>query len=133
MTRRRSLGQSARRPSLTRRAMLRGAGGVAIALPLLPELLPRARAELEGAIPQRLFTMTFGLGMSAAMQAERFDGPLEPISPFADKAALFTNVDNEPLSGGGARRTTAWRLRCSPGSRSRAGPHTWPAAPAWSR
>jgi len=86
---------------LTRRAVLRGAGGVAIALPLLPELLPRARASLEGAIPQRLFTMSFGLGLSAAMQAEQFAGPLQPLQPFADKAALFTNVDINPLSGGG--------------------------------
>ncbi len=81
--------------------MLRGAGGADIALPLLPELLPRARAEREVAIPQRLFTMTFGLGLSANMLAEQFAGPIEPLMPFASKAALFTNVDNEPLSGGG--------------------------------
>lgn len=86
---------------MTRRAVLRGAGGVAIALPLLPELMPRARADTDASIPCRLFTMSFGLGLSAAMQAEQFLGPLQPLQPFADKAALFTNVDNAPLSGGG--------------------------------
>ena len=94
-----------RRPAsakrMTRRAVLRGAGGVAIALPLLPELLPRARAEIDASIPCRLFTMSFGLGLSAAMQAEQFAGPLQPLQPFASKAALFTNVDNGPLSGDG--------------------------------
>ncbi len=90
-----------RPPMLTRRAVLRGAGGIAIALPLLPELLPRARAERGDGIPCRLFTMSFGLGLSRNMLTEQFGGPLEPLQSFASKAALFTNVDNEPLSGPG--------------------------------
>lgn len=89
------------RPRLTRRAVLRGAGGVVIGLPLLPELLPRARAERDESIPCRLFTMSFGLGLSAQMQAEHFEGPIQPLAPFSDKAALFTNVDNQPLTGDG--------------------------------
>ncbi|MCH9681583.1 MAG: DUF1552 domain-containing protein [Deltaproteobacteria bacterium] len=91
----------ARSRQMTRRAVLRGAGGIAIALPLLPELMPRARADGDDGIPCRLFTMTFGLGLSAAMLAEQFDGPLQPLQPFADMASIFTNVDNEPLSGSG--------------------------------
>lgn len=91
-----------RAPSgLTRRAVLRGAGGAAIALPLLPEFMPRAHAEIDGAIPCRLLTMSFGLGLNADMIAEQFSGPLEPLEAFGSKAAMFTNVDTEPLSGSG--------------------------------
>jgi len=90
-----------RRQRLTRRAVLRGAGGVAIALPLLPEFMPRAQADLEESIPCRLLTMSFGLGLSAEMQAEQFDGPLAALQPFAQKAAMFTNVDTDPLAGSG--------------------------------
>ncbi len=86
---------------MTRRAVLRGAAGAAIALPLLPELMPRARADGSDDIPCRLFTMSFGLGISTEMQAEQFGGPLQPLQPFADMAALFTNVDTGPLSGTG--------------------------------
>jgi len=89
------------RAHLTRRAVLRGAGGAAIALPFLPELMPRARADIEDGIPCRLFTMTFGLGLNATMLSEQFSGPLQPLEAFSSKASLFTRVDNEPLSGSG--------------------------------
>lgn len=86
---------------LTRRAVLRGAGGAAIALPFLPEFMPRASADLEDDIPCRLLTMTFGLGLSPELQAEQFNGPLQALEPFAGKAAMFTNVDPGPLEGSG--------------------------------
>lgn len=85
----------------TRRMVLRGAGSVAIALPLLPELMPRAKAEEDDGIPCRLFTMSFGLGIEEAFQLERFDGPLQSLAPFQDKAAFFTNVDASPVTAGG--------------------------------
>jgi hypothetical protein len=90
-----------RRPKVTRRAVLRGAGGAAIALPLLPELMDPASADQGDDIPCRLLTMTFGLGISGEMQAEQFGGPLQPLQAFADKAAMFTNVDPSVLEGGG--------------------------------
>ena len=90
-----------RRPTVTRRAVLRGAAGASIALPLLPELIGPASAGGGDAIPHRLLTMSFGLGISPAMQAEQFDGPLQPLQAFADKAAMFTNIDPSPLEGGG--------------------------------
>jgi hypothetical protein len=86
---------------MTRRLLLRGAGSIAIGLPFLEELLPRARAAEGDGIPCRLFTMSFGLGIEEAFALEQFEGPLEPLGPFADKAAFFTNVDAGPLSGGG--------------------------------
>ncbi|MEX1364464.1 MAG: DUF1552 domain-containing protein [Nannocystaceae bacterium] len=86
---------------LSRRALLRGAGSIAIGLPLLEELMPRARAADDEGIPCRLFTLFFGLGIERSMQLEQFDGPLQPLQPFADKAAMFTRVDSAPLLGGG--------------------------------
>jgi hypothetical protein len=91
-----------RRPSLvTRRLVLRGAGSIAIALPLLEEFLPRARADKTDGVPCRLFTLSFGLGIEESMQLEQFAGPLESFAPFADRAAFFTNVDAGPLEGTG--------------------------------
>ncbi len=85
----------------SRRLLLRGAGSIAIGLPLLEELMPRARAAEDDGIPCRLFTMFFGLGIEHALQLEQFDGPLAPLQPFESKAAMFTNVDGGELDGGG--------------------------------
>ncbi|MEM9455061.1 MAG: DUF1552 domain-containing protein [Myxococcota bacterium] len=90
-----------RSPKISRRLLLRGAGSIAIGLPFLPELMPRARAEEDDGIPWRLFTLFFGLGIEHAFQQEEFDGPLQPFEPFADKTAFFRNVDAGPLLGGG--------------------------------
>lgn len=90
-----------RESRLSRRALLRGAGSIAIGLPLLEELMPRARAADDEGIPCRLFTLFFGLGIERSMQLEQFGGPLQPLQPFADKAAMFTRVDSGPLLGGG--------------------------------
>lgn len=88
-------------PKLTRRAVLFGAGSVAIALPLLPEFMPRAAAGEDDDIPCRLFTMSFGLGIEKAMQLEQFNGPLQSLQPFASRMACFTNVDATPLAAEG--------------------------------
>ena len=48
---------------LSRRMLLRGAGSIAIGLPFLPELMPRAQAKGDDGIPCRLFTLSFGLGI----------------------------------------------------------------------
>lgn len=84
-----------------RRLLLRGAGSIAIGLPFLEELMPRARADEGDGVPCRLFTMSFGLGIEEAMQLEQFTGPLESFQPFADKTAFFTNVDGAPLDATG--------------------------------
>ncbi|MEM6994449.1 MAG: DUF1552 domain-containing protein [Myxococcota bacterium] len=87
--------------TLTRRIVLRGAGSIAIGLPLLEEMMPKARADEGDGVPCRLFTMSFGLGIEQAMQLEQFSGPLQPFEPFADRMAFFTNVDASPLAGSG--------------------------------
>lgn len=90
-----------RTPSISRRTLLRGAGTVAIGLPFLPELMPIALAETDEGIPCRLFTLSFGLGIEESLQLEKFDGPLQPLGAFEDKAAFFTNLDGGPLAASG--------------------------------
>lgn len=92
---------------LSRRMMLRGAGSIAIGLPLLPELLPGAHAAVDDAIPCRLLTMSFGLGIDRTLQLQQLDGPLQPFSPFTNKTAFFTNVDANPLVAGGTPHFTS--------------------------
>ncbi|MEM9695567.1 MAG: DUF1552 domain-containing protein [Myxococcota bacterium] len=87
--------------TLSRRLLLRGAGTVAIGLPFMPELLPREVKADEADGPCRVFTASFGLGIEESMQMEEFDGPLQPLQPFADKAAFFRNVDGGPVNASG--------------------------------
>ncbi len=75
--------------SINRRTFLRGAGSVAIALPYLEEMSVAGAAEP----PARLITMSFGLGIPREQVERRFDGPLEPFAPFADKMAFFSRLD----------------------------------------
>lgn len=81
------------RKTITRRTLLRGAGAVAIGLPFLEEMgLPRAGAA-DAAAPNRLVTLTFGLGIPTEHSTLEFAGPLEPLQPFASKLACFTALD----------------------------------------
>lgn len=82
------------RKVLSRRTLLRGAGGVAISLPFLEEMQPRvALAQADGEPPMRLITMFFGLGMDRNEAIKEFQGPLEPYAPLAGKMAFFTNLE----------------------------------------
>ncbi|MEL6341087.1 MAG: DUF1552 domain-containing protein [Myxococcota bacterium] len=74
--------------TLSRRALLRGAGGAAIALPFLEEMLARD-ALAQTMVPQRLVTLFFGLGIYPEHQTS-FDGPLEPYTPFSDRLAFLS-------------------------------------------
>lgn len=95
-----------RRPQVSRRLFLYGAGSVVIGLPLLEEFMPKAAANEDDGVPWRLFTMSFGLGIEHAMQLEQFGGPLETFAPFANKLACFTNVNAEPLAAQGTPHFT---------------------------
>lgn len=82
---------------LSRRTLLRGAGGIAIGLPLLEEMLPTAAAastSVKGQVPVRAFNVFFGLGIPAPLQKEGFDGVLEPLKPLADKLLIMREVDH---------------------------------------
>ena len=81
------------RRSLDRRTFLRGAGTVAIGLPFLEEMGARkARAEAAKA-PARLVTISFGLGIPAQQVELGFQGPLEPLQPFASKLTCLSGLD----------------------------------------
>ena len=89
-----------RKSQLNRRRFLKGSGATLIALPLLEEALPN-RASAQQAIPRRLITMSFGLGISQDLQAEGWNGPLEPFRDLAGKMAMFSNTNNSGIEGGG--------------------------------
>lgn len=78
---------------LSRRTLLKGISTVTIGLPLLEEMtLPDAAAAAQD-IPIRAFNVFFGLGVPAPLQAEGFDGVLEPLQPVSDKLLIMRNVD----------------------------------------
>jgi hypothetical protein len=80
--------------SITRRTMLKGLGGVTIGLPLLEEMLAStASAAQQAAVPVRAFNVFFGLGVPAPLQAEGFDGVLQPLQPLAGKLLFLRGVD----------------------------------------
>jgi hypothetical protein len=81
-------------PTLNRRMVLKGIGGVAIGLPLLDEmLLPSAQAAASATIPTRAFNVFFGLGIPAPLQTEGFDDVLQPLEPLKEKLLIMRNVD----------------------------------------
>src|SRR5690606_19030623 len=83
----------AMRKILSRRTLLRGAGGAFVALPFLEEMQPRIVRAQEAQVPMRLITMFFGLGVARDESTQQFSGPLEPYQPLADKMAFFTNLE----------------------------------------
>jgi hypothetical protein len=86
------------RRGLSRRRILRGAGSVAIALPLLPALAGRARA---GTKPQRFVSFYYGNGMPPAYSADAWKSPvLMPLAPHAPKIALVRGIANRSAPGG---------------------------------
>jgi hypothetical protein len=81
-------------PPISRRTMLKGLGTVAVGLPFLEEMLvSTATAAAKPTIPVRAFNVFFGLGIPAPLQAEGFDGVLEPLKEIGDKLLIMRNVD----------------------------------------
>ncbi len=79
---------------ISRRTVLKGAGTIAIGLPLLEEMLTLpALAASTDTVPVRAFNVFFGLGIPRPLQAEGFDNVLEPLKPLRDKLLIMRNVD----------------------------------------
>jgi len=81
---------------MNRRTLLRNGAGVAIALPMLEEMLATralAAGNASATIPVRAFNVFFGLGIPAPLQREGYDGVLEPLKPLRDKLLILRDVD----------------------------------------
>ena len=78
---------------LDRRTLLRGAGSIAIGLPLLEPMYTKSVWGQGDAPPQRVITFFFGLGVRPEHAAQGLTGPLAPLSPFADKIGYSRNLD----------------------------------------
>jgi hypothetical protein len=83
----------------TRRQWLKGAGSIAIALPLLPGLSRPVAAAAKA--PKRFVTFFFGNGMPPAYTAAGFESPvLKPLAAAAPKIALLRGIANRSAPGG---------------------------------
>lgn len=100
--------RASRRSVVSRRMLLKGAGSVLVGLPLLEEAMPKANAA--DAIPKRMLTMSFGLGIEADLQAELWNGPLAPLESIAHKMMMFSNLSDANLAGSG---TTHFKVGAS--------------------
>ena len=84
--------------SLDRRTVFRGAGAIAIGLPLLEEMCAspagRAMGDVKAPVPERAFNLFFGLGIPAPLQKEGYAGVLEPLKPLKDKLLILRGVDH---------------------------------------
>lgn len=83
---------------LNRRTLLKSVGtkaaGVTIGLPLIEEMMTSsALASPAAEIPVRALNVFFGLGIPSPLQAEGFDGVLEPLKPLGKKLLIMRNVD----------------------------------------
>ena len=88
---------------ISRRTLLRTAGAVSIGLPLIEEMLisSASAAGKPTEVPVRAFNVFFGLGIPTPLQAEGFDGVLEPLKPLSDKLLIMRNVDQVRCDGKG--------------------------------
>jgi Protein of unknown function (DUF1552) len=91
--------------SLSRRTFLRGAGGVAIALPFLDEMRTRSVWGAPAAPPVRAFNIFLGGGVPQLHQLNGLVGPLAPLAPLASKMAFVRGIvgpGGHPLAAGAA-------------------------------
>jgi hypothetical protein len=91
--------------SLSRRTLLRGAGGVCIALPFLDEMRTRSVWAAPVAPPVRAFNIFLGGGVPLPHQTMGLVGPLAPLAPLKDKMAFIRGIqgpDGHPIAAGAA-------------------------------
>ncbi len=78
---------------ISRRTILKQTAAVGIGLPLLEEMLANdAVAGAERGVPVRAFNVFFGLGIPAPLQAEGFNGVLQPLEPLGKKLLIMRNI-----------------------------------------
>jgi hypothetical protein len=113
------------RGTMSRRALLRGAGGVAIALPLLEAMTPR-RAHAAAA-PKRLFTFFNENGTvpgawfpSGGVKDFKLNTIHQPLEPWRDNLILFDGLDQMARGGTAHMRGKCACLTGQPNSGGRA-------------
>ena len=87
---------------MPRRTFLRGAGTVAIGLPLLGAMHSRSVWGGGDEPPVRAFNLFFGLGCPTPLQSEGLNGPLEPLGEVLDNLLIVRGVDQVRCDVGGA-------------------------------
>jgi hypothetical protein len=101
-----------RQPALSRRALIRGAGGVALALPFLEAMTPR-QARAAAAAPRRLLTFFTENGVvpsnwfpTGSEQAWTMPVSLAPLMPFQKNLIVFEGLDHvaSGSNGGGGHQ-----------------------------
>ena len=86
---------------LSRRTMLRGAGGVAVALPFIEEMRTATSAMAAADEPAgRCVTMYIGNGLPSDLTRLGYDGPLSPLKAVQDKIGCFARLDLDGTRGG---------------------------------
>lgn len=78
-------------PRVSRRVFLRGTGTVAIGLPLVAAVERYGLAQ-ESLVPERYITLYYGNGLPKHFADMGYDGPLSPLSSFADKMAMVRGL-----------------------------------------
>ncbi|MEQ9317627.1 MAG: DUF1552 domain-containing protein [Polyangiaceae bacterium] len=82
-----------------RRTLLRGAGSVAIALPLAATLRNNFASAAPGAAPHRYVSLFFGNGLPKSFVQNGYTGVLAPLSSFENKLAMIRGIEL-PETGG---------------------------------
>lgn len=99
--------------TLNRRTLLRGAGGVAVALPFLEAMTPR-RALAQGTPPKRFIHWQQGSGVVKRHWKPKANFELNtsmlPLAPFKDQLLVTTGIDMK--SSGGNRKDHRRGLGC---------------------
>jgi hypothetical protein len=91
------------RRTLGRRAFLRGAGSVAVGLPLCATVEGLGVAQQAApTMPPRCLSFYFGNGLPRALVADGYAGALSPLSPLSGKLAMLRGLQL-PISGGAAQ------------------------------
>ena len=86
---------------LSRRTLLRGAGGAAVALPFIEEMRTATSAMAAADDPAgRCITMYIGNGLPSDLTKEGYDGPLAPLKAVQDKINCFSKLDLDGTEGG---------------------------------
>ena len=85
-----------------RRALLRGAGSVAIALPLAATLRNNFASAAPGTAPHRYVSLFFGNGLPKAFVQNGYTGVLAPLSSFESKLAMIRGIELPETGGAGA-------------------------------